>query len=54
MADRSLARLREKLNGKNENALSYSSVDGQVDCLITQATNPDFLCRLFPGWQPYL
>lgn len=51
-AERALLRLREKLQG-NERGGS-TSVEGQVEMLIQQARDPENLCRLFHGWQPYL
>ena len=29
-------------------------VEGQVDYLINDARNPSNLCRIFPGWAPWL
>lgn len=52
MAERVLLRLRQKLNGVEENV--QLSVCGQVNHLIREATDSNNLCRLFPGWQPWL
>lgn len=52
MAERALLRLRQKLNGVEENV--QLSVCGQVNHLIREAMDPNNLCKLFPGWQPWL
>lgn len=52
LAERALLRVQEKLRG-----LEFStvlSVKGQVNLLIQQATDPEKLCLMFAGWQPYL
>lgn len=56
MAERALTRLEAKLNGKEEGAASgaTATVEAHVELLISQATNPHNLCRLFEGWQAYL
>uniref|UniRef100_A0A8D9AR42 non-specific serine/threonine protein kinase n=1 Tax=Cacopsylla melanoneura TaxID=428564 RepID=A0A8D9AR42_9HEMI len=52
IAARALFRLKQKLQGIEEG--SVFSVEGQTNILIQRARDPDNLCRLFPGWQPYL
>ena len=52
MAERVLLRVIQKLNGMEDGY--HLSVDGQVNLLIQQATDPSRLCALFPGWQPYI
>lgn len=52
MAQRVLIRLRQKLDG-NE-AGSFLSTEGQVNFLIQSARDPKNLCRVFPGWQPWI
>ncbi|RUS90885.1 hypothetical protein EGW08_001392 [Elysia chlorotica] len=52
MAERALIRLRQKLSGEEDGV--PLSVSGQVNLLIQRATDPQNLCRLFVGWQPYL
>ncbi|CAN0220698.1 unnamed protein product [Lampetra fluviatilis] len=52
MAERVLMRLQQKLKGVEEG--SVLSVPGQVNLLIQQATDPNNLSRLFPGWQPWV
>ena len=52
MAERVLLRLQQKLSG-NEGG-SFLGVEGQVNYLIQEARDTQNLCRLFPGWQPWL
>ncbi|EDO36404.1 predicted protein [Nematostella vectensis] len=52
MAERVLSRLKQKLNGIEDN--TQLSVTGQVNHLIRQAMDVKNLCRLFPGWQPWV
>lgn len=54
MASRALLRIQAKLKGQADDSSGYSSVEGQVECLINKAINPSFLSRLFKGWQAYL
>lgn len=52
MAERVLIRLQEKLEGIEDGV--PLSINGQVNHLIQEATDPSNLCALFPGWQPWL
>ena len=52
MAERVLIRLQEKLEGIEEGV--PLSISGQVNHLIQEATDPANLCKLFPGWQPWI
>lgn len=52
MAERVLIRLQEKLEGIEDGV--PLSVSGQVNHLIQEATDPENLCALFPGWQPWI
>ena len=52
MAERVLVRLRQKLDGIEDG--TSLSVKGQVNHLIREARDPKNLCRLFPGWQPWI
>lgn len=54
MASRALLRIQAKLKGQADDSTGYSSVEGQVECLINEAMNPANLCQLFRGWQAYL
>lgn len=52
MAERVLMRLKQKLAGSEGGA--FLGLQGHVNYLIQEACNPQNLCRLFPGWQPWL
>ena len=54
MASRALLKIQAKLKGQADDATGYSSVEGQVECLIQKATNKSLLSRLYRGWQAYL
>jgi phosphatidylinositol kinase/protein kinase (PI-3 family) len=54
MASRALIKIQAKLKGQADDSLGYSSVEGQVECLIQKATSKSLLSRLFRGWQAYL
>ena len=52
VAERVLLRLHQKLQGVEDGV--QLSTSGQVNHLIQEARDPQNLCRLFPGWQPYI
>lgn len=52
-AERALLRVKEKLEGI-EQGWSALSVKGHVNYLIQQASNPELLCQMYPGWQPWM
>lgn len=52
VAKRVLMRLQQKLQGI-EDGVQLSLV-GQINHLIQEAQDPKNLCKLFPGWQPYI
>ena len=52
MAERVLVRLKQKLDGYESG--SFLSSQGQVNFLIQSARDAKNLCRLFPGWQPWV
>ncbi|XP_042907102.1 serine-protein kinase ATM isoform X1 [Parasteatoda tepidariorum] len=52
LAERALMRLQQKLQGLEEGVAM--STEGQVNLLIQQARDPNNLCRLYVGWQPFL
>jgi len=69
LAGEALRRVRQKLRGLDAGACGVASaadggdmlslgeslsVEGQVNSLILQATDPNNLALLFHGWQPYL
>lgn len=53
-AQRALARIKHKLQGYEDPNGDAMSVEGQVKVLVNQARDPENLCRLFPGWAPWL
>ena len=52
MAERVLLRLKQKLSGMEGGG--FLSIQGQVNYLIQEARSIENLCKLFPGWQPWL
>lgn len=50
IAQRALLRIQAKLDGIDEDRMSTSNVEVQVNRLINDATNPINLCKLFCGW----
>jgi len=53
-AERALLRIRQKLKGYEDPGGDAMSVEGHVKYLISEATDPDNLCRIFVGWSPWL
>ena len=53
-AERTLARIRQKLQGYEDPNDSALSVEGQVGLLISQATSEENLHKIFAGWAPWL
>ncbi|CAM9360080.1 unnamed protein product, partial [Sphacelaria rigidula] len=53
-AQRALARIKHKLQGYEDPNGDAMSVEGQVKLLVNQARDPENLCRLYPGWAPWL
>ena len=49
-----LLRVKNKLQGYEDPTGTSLSVEGQVDFLIQEARDPKNLCRLYPGWAPWL
>lgn len=54
LAQRALLTVNSKLSGTEGGVAGGVAVPGQVARLIHTAMDPNNLCRLFPGWQPYL
>ncbi|CRK98224.1 CLUMA_CG011587, isoform A [Clunio marinus] len=54
MASRALLKIQSKLKGQADASSRYTSVEGQVECLIQTAMNPALLSKLFCGWQAHL
>lgn len=53
-AQRALARIKHKLQGYVDPNGDAMSVEGQVKLLINEAKDTENLCRLYPGWAPWL
>ena len=53
-AERALLRIRQKLKGYEDPNGDAMSVEGHVKYLINEATSPENICRIFPGWSPWL
>ena len=51
-AERALLRVRQKLSQTEYG--EALSVEGQVEILINEAKDPERLCRMFPGWAPWV
>jgi len=51
-AERALLRIQQKLQGYEYG--EALSVEGQVNELISEATDPERLCKMFGGWTPWL
>ncbi|OQR87194.1 phosphatidylinositol kinase (PIK-5) [Achlya hypogyna] len=53
-ASRALLRVKQKLQGYEDPTGDAMSVEGQVKRLIHVARDPHNLCKLYPGWGPWL
>ncbi|XP_036340144.1 serine/threonine-protein kinase ATM isoform X1 [Rhagoletis pomonella] len=53
-AQRALLCVQHKLEGRLSNITSTVNTDVQVQRLINDAVSKHNLCRLYPGWDPYL
>jgi ataxia telangiectasia mutated family protein len=53
-AERTLTRIKCKLQGFEDPTGEALGVEGQVDYLINEARSPTNLCKIFPGWAPWL
>ena len=53
-AERTLMRIRSKLQGYEDSAGESLSLDGHVELLITLARDPKNLAKLYVGWSPWL
>ena len=54
-AERALLRVRQKLEGVVEGGEGDArGVGGQVQQLLTDATDPDKLARMYIGWAPWM
>lgn len=52
--ERTLLRIRAKLQGFEDPSGDGLSVEGHVDQLIADAQSTEYLSRMFPGWAPWL
>lgn len=52
--ERTLLRIKAKLQGFEDPTGDGLSVEGQVDELISEAQSLENLSRLYPGWAPWL
>jgi ataxia telangiectasia mutated family protein len=53
-AERTLQRIRNKLQGFEDTSGGGLSVQGQVELLISEARSVENLSKLFPGWSPWM
>ena len=53
-AARALLQMKQKLQGYEDPNGEVMSVEGQVRRLVSEAQDPNNLCRLFHGWAPWL
>lgn len=53
-AERALLRVRQKLQGYEDPNGQVMGIAGQVNLLINEAQSAENLCKLFPGWAPWL
>jgi serine-protein kinase ATM len=53
-ANRTLLRIRQKLEGKESGDIAARSVEGQVAHLLQEAMDEDNLCLMYPGWAQLL
>ncbi|RHY33815.1 hypothetical protein DYB32_001375 [Aphanomyces invadans] len=54
LAARVLLRVKQKLQGYEDPTSEAMSVEGQVKHLIQVARDPHNLCKIYPGWGPWL
>ena len=47
-------KIRGNVGKLGEASGTLLSVEGQVDMVVDEATNPANLCRMFVGWSPWL
>jgi ataxia telangiectasia mutated family protein len=52
--ERTLLKIRAKLQGHEDPAGDGLSIHGQVEYLINEAVSIENLSKIFPGWAPYL
>lgn len=53
-AERAMSKVHDKLQGYEDGTTGMHNVAGQVKYLINEARDPNNLCNLFVGWQPWI
>ncbi|KAL6745969.1 kinase-like domain-containing protein [Haematococcus lacustris] len=53
-AQRTVLRVKQKLEGTDSGSDGPRGVSSQVSTLLAEATDPDKLCRMFVGWAPWV
>jgi ataxia telangiectasia mutated family protein len=53
-AERTLLRIKQKIEGREGGESGARGVEGQVQFLLAEAQDPDNLCRMYVGWGAYL
>lgn len=53
-AQRTMTRIRQKLQGYEDPNDSALSVEGQVRLLVASATSEENLSKIFVGWAPWV
>lgn len=53
-AARAMTKVHDKLQGYEDGTSGMHNVTGQVKFLINEARDPNNLCNLFTGWQPWI
>jgi ataxia telangiectasia mutated family protein len=53
-AERTMTKVHDKLQGYEDGTSGMHTVAGQVKFLINEARDPNNLCNLYYGWQPWI
>lgn len=53
-AERTMMKVHDKLQGYEDGTSGMHTVAGQVKFLINEARDPNNLCNLYYGWQPWI
>ena len=52
---RALAKIKAKLQGYEDSTSGeLHGIEGQIQVLVNLARDPDNLCKMFPGWSPWI
>ena len=55
IATKTINKIKEKLQGYEDSTSGeQQGIEGQVQFLINSARDPNNLCKLFPGWGPWI